>query len=207
MASPTLLLTKLDAVNLMLSSIGQAPVNSLSVSGIRDVNIAVLALDNVTRSVLSHGWSFNTDKDYPLTPDVDGKIAVPAGAASVDPEDQLVNAVIRPDGETLRLYDADNRTFDWRERGLTELKANIVWLFEFEQIPQAARDYIALRAARLFQSQVIGSDILYRFTEQHEAEALATFARSESRTKDRNIFRSRADVNRIFDRIANPVRY
>lgn len=203
MAAVNAPLSKLDAVNLMLASIGQAPVNSLDVAGIRDVSIAALALDNTTREVLSRGWSFNRDYEYELTPNVSGQILVPSGALEVDPSDPLDDYVVRSNSGTLMLWDRKLKTYVISKT----VKCNIVWGYEFEELPQAARGYIATRAARIFQSQVLGSDILFRFTAQHEEESLFLLMRTEGRTKDRNWFNSGADVNRIFHRHANPVRY
>ena len=204
MSAPSVPLTKLDAVNLMLASIGQAPVNTLNVTGLRDVSIAELALDNTTREVLSRGWSFNSDEGYELTPNEQGQLLVPNGALEVDVTDQTVEAVVRSNAGTLMLWDKENHSFT---TFTVPVKCNIVWGFEFADLPQSARGYIATRAARIFQSQVIGSEVLFKFTEQHEFEALTVLMRSEARTKDRNIFRSSADVNRIFHRTSNPVRY
>lgn len=203
MTAPTAPLTKLDAVNMMLASIGQAPVNTLAVAGIRDVSIAALALDNATREVLSLGWNFNTDSNYPLTPNGSGNILVPAGALEIDPTDPSVDAVIRSNDGTLMLWDKKNHTWTFTET----IKCDIIWGAEFEHLPQAARSYIATRAARIFQSQVLGSAILFQFTEQHEQEALFVLKRSEGRTKDRNWFNRATDVNKIFHRASNPVRY
>ena len=52
--------TKLDAVNTMLSAIGEAPVNSLS-SGLIEAEIAETILDTVNTEVQSMGWHFNTE--------------------------------------------------------------------------------------------------------------------------------------------------
>ena len=52
--------TELEAVNIMLSSIGEAPVNSLS-SGLVDAELAQTTLHNVSREVQAAGWSFNTE--------------------------------------------------------------------------------------------------------------------------------------------------
>lgn len=204
MASPTQLLTKLDAVNMCLSSIGQTPLNTLAVTGIRDAAIASLALDNTTREVLLHGWSFNTDEDYELVPNGDGHIVVPSSALYVDPSNRAEDYVIRWNGPTPMLYDKRRKTFQIDKNPLL---VDIIWAFEFEQIPQHARHYIATRAARIFQSQVIGSDVLFRFTEQHEAEALAIMKRIESRQKDRNWFDRTSDTNEIFYRRRNPRRF
>lgn len=205
MTNPLVPMTKLDAVNGMLASIGQAPVNSLDVSGIRDVAIAELALDTQTREVLTKGWHFNSEECYELVPDGNGKIAVPSGALDLDPTYDSIDFTIRDDSGTLRLYDKEEHSFDLS--AYNPLLVDIIWAFEFEAIPQCARTYIATRAARIFQSQVIGSDILFKFTELHESEALATLKRLEGRRKDRNMLRSGADVNAIFTRHRNPTRY
>uniref|UniRef100_UPI0040473467 hypothetical protein n=1 Tax=Shewanella sp. TaxID=50422 RepID=UPI0040473467 len=52
--------SKLDAVNTMLSSIGEAPVSSLS-SGLIEAEIAETILDTIDREVQSMGWHFNTE--------------------------------------------------------------------------------------------------------------------------------------------------
>ena len=195
MINPLSPMTKLDAVNGMLASIGQAPVNSLDVTGIRDVNIATLALDNTTREVLNRGSSFNTDKRYPLSVDVNGYINVPTGSLSVDPSDPSLDLVVRDNGGQVMLYDRKNHTFKINK---SPVECDIIWAMDFEAIPQAARTYIATRAARIFQSQVIGSDILFRFTDLHETEAFALLTRMEARTKDRNIFRNSSDTNGVF---------
>src|SRR3546814_20980574 len=66
-------MTELEAVNEMLMSIGQAPVNTLNATGISDVNIARAELVKVSRRVQARGWNFNTDDAYKLSPDADGK--------------------------------------------------------------------------------------------------------------------------------------
>jgi len=85
MTSPIVAQTKLDAVNLMLASIGQSPVNTLSGTLPKDVNKAVVALDSALREVLTQGWSFNSDKEYEMTPDGTFRIAVPAASLQIDP--------------------------------------------------------------------------------------------------------------------------
>ena len=201
MTNPLSPMTKLDAVNGMLASIGQAPVNSLAVAGIRDVAIANLALETQLRSVLNRGWSFNTDTDYELVPDGSGHVLVPATALWLDPTNRSYDFVQRFNGGAMKLYDRAKRTFVIEQN---PVHVNVIWAFEFEEIPQPARDYIATRAARIFQSQVIGSDILFRYTELHENEALASLQRLESRSKTRNML-TRNDA--IFDRRYNPRRY
>lgn len=191
-------MTELDAVNMLLLSIGQAPVNTLEVSGIRDVSIARLYLHNASRAVQSKGWSFNTEKEFPLTPDANGHIAVPGTALSLDPcrrQDDFVQR-LDPNDSAMKLYDRENHTFEIDK----PVDVDIVWLFTFEGLPQSARNYITVVAARQFQAQQVSSDILYRFGERDEAMALAVLTRDEKRVKNGNIFRSGARVNRIIHR-------
>jgi hypothetical protein len=55
--------TELEAVNAMLSGIGEAPVASVdtAVTTQQDVAMAVAILRNVTREILRHGWRFNSE--------------------------------------------------------------------------------------------------------------------------------------------------
>ena len=186
MTTPTQYQTKLDAVNLMLASIGQSPVNTLSGTLPVDVNKAVRALDSALREVLTQGWSFNSDWNYEMTPDGTSRIAVPANALQIDPtsgEDYVprydANA---PAG--MFLYNREKRSFN---EYTGDVKVNITWAYEFEQIPQHARHYVAMKAARKFQSGIMASAVLHQFTRDDEAEAYATFRRVEKRQKNFNI--------------------
>ena len=47
--------SKLESINVMLTSIGESPVNTITSSTTTDVSIAVQILDNVSREVQSVG--------------------------------------------------------------------------------------------------------------------------------------------------------
>jgi hypothetical protein len=76
------------------------------------------------------------------------------------------------------------------------VKVDIVWAYEFEQIPQHARQYIATKAARKFQTGIMASAVLHQFTRDDESEAYATFRRVEKRQKDYNINRYSVALHR-----------
>ena len=202
MTTPTVAQTKLDAVNLMLASIGQSPVNTLSGTLPKDVNKAVTALDNALREVLTQGWSFNSDTEYEMAVDGTSRIAVPAAAAAIDPtygEDY----VPRYDSNApagMFLYNRTKRSFN---EYTDTVKVNIIWMYEFEQIPQHARAYIATKAARKFQTGILASAVLHQFTRDDESETYATFRRIERRQKNYNINKYSAGVSRR----RNPTRY
>lgn len=182
----------------MLLSIGQSPVNTLSVAGIKSVNIARLVLHNTSREVQSRGWNFNTDDNYTLVQDANGKVAIPSNAVSVDPVDGTLRYVERVDpvDGVRRLYDRDKHTFVIGK----DVKVDIIWFFPFEHLPQAARAHIAAKAGRIFQASGIASQVIHQFTQERELETLAELEREERRTSDSNMFAHDTIAARIFHR-------
>ena len=76
-------LTKLDAVNIVISNIGQAPVTVIDNDNPM-VALAANTIDEVTNSVQSEGWSFNTEREYPFNPMTDGRIQIPMNVLQID---------------------------------------------------------------------------------------------------------------------------
>lgn len=204
MTNPLIPQTKLDAVNQMLASIGQTPLNTLNTAGIRDAAIAELTLDNTLREILTRGWSFNTDYKIELTKDVNDNYLVPADALTIDPSDfYQYDFVERDNGGTRMMYDRDENTFVILD---SPIEFDIIRAMDFETVPQAMRGYVAIRAARIFQANVIGSDIIFKYTQLHEDEALFALKKTERRNKDRNMFRVGTEANKVINRWRNPTR-
>ena len=194
-------MTDLEAVNRMLSSIGQAPVNTLAVAGVGDVAKAAQQLLETARDVQSVGYSWNTDYGMTLTPDPDtGFILVPLGALDIDAADATENVVVRadPDSGQPALYDADNHTFVFTD----PVDVDVIWGYEFNDLPQAARSYIATAAARRFQAQIVNSPILDRFNAEDEERAFLLLQRYERRSRDTNSFRRSASLQKWIGRRA-----
>jgi len=57
--------TELDAVNSILMSVGESPVNTLDTQS-PEVVIAQSTLRQVCREIQSEGWSYNTEYEFPL---------------------------------------------------------------------------------------------------------------------------------------------
>lgn len=185
-------MTELDAVNSMLLSIGQAPVNTLEVAGIKDVSFARLTLHDVSRSVQTRGWFFNRDIRLPLPPAVDGVIALPANTLQVagsDPD----SGIVERGG---RLYDTRYHT-DVFEK---PVEVDLVRFLAFTDLPQAARNYIAARAGRVFQANIIGSQVIYAFTKEMELEALALLQQAETRSRRVNMLTGPTRMNAALHR-------
>jgi hypothetical protein len=94
------------------------------------------------------------------------------------------------------IREVENHTFTWD----VDLTFNVVWLFDFEEIPQTARQYIMLKAARKFQGQELGSDNLGRYTEKNEQDAEAIFKDAEGTDAGHNILTGNYSVYRTLDR-------
>lgn len=184
-------LTELEAVNAMLLSIGQAPVNTLNVSGLTDVSVARDKLSEVTRRILSRGYAFNTDENYPLSPDADGVVLLPKGALKVKTEDTTKVSVRQHPTKGRALWNGDQLTWKFE----TTVPCQITWGFSFEELPETARCYIATAAGREFQARIVGSTILDRFLEEDVQRAWLLLEREERASRKTNLFRNNAGLS------------
>jgi hypothetical protein len=60
--------TLLRAINLCLLGIGESPVSTLEDAG-PDAAAALAVIERIKRAHLSEGWDYNTEEDWPLTPE------------------------------------------------------------------------------------------------------------------------------------------
>lgn len=188
-----ILTTELDAVNLMLDAIGAQSVNSTADTS-ADVAKAVQRLNQTNREIQSQGWHFNSDTRYALARTVAGEYVVPTNVLRIDASDDFPaeDITIR----TGKLWDKNRNTFVF-DRDIT---FDIIWLFPFEELPEAARNYIAIKAARRFQQKAVGSDTLASFDERDEMEALTILRDLEADNGDYNILNGNWSVARVLHR-------
>ena len=85
-------------------------------------------------------------------------------------------------------------------RSGTEIKCNLIIYLNFKDLPEPARRYISIRAARIFHDRVVGSGELHRFYQEDELQAWSTLIEYEGDTADYNIF-DNYDVYRVVDRL------
>lgn len=177
----------------MLSSIGEAPINQLDEATV-DSAIAVATLDEVSRNVQAIGWHFNTDSDFPLAKNTDGTITVSSDIVRIDVDQNLYPSVdvVQRNG---KLYDRKNHTYVFT----IDLKAEIVRLMEWDDLPQPFRAYITAKAARIFQQRMVGSNDLSQQLAQDEMTALVVLKEFEADTADHNIFDA-YDVAKVLQR-------
>ena len=175
--------TKLTAVNRILSNIGQSPVNMLD-SGNPLVEMAELVLDEVTSSIQSEGWVFNTEYAYPFTPDAAGHITMPDNVLSLDTnglKDEFL--IIRNN----KLYDKASHSFIFK--GVQNL--DVVWVFDFVEMPEAFREYATIRAANVFAGRSVGSQEAVAFGQREEVFARANALEYDTQQGDYNMIQDR----------------
>ena len=186
------LLTELEAVNVMLLVIGEAPVNTLTGAATVDVIQAKAILSQVSREVQAVGWHFNIEKEYPLVPNVTGEITLATNMVRVDADQYSELDVVQ---RGLRLYNRKDHTFQFSQT----VKAEVIFLLPFDELPQTARQFIVIRAARIFQDRMVGSETLHGFTAVDEQKALTDLKEAEGDTGDYTIF-DHYDAYRPLDR-------
>ncbi len=183
--------TELEAVNVMLSVITEAPVTTLDTDTIEDAAVAQTLLAEVSRQFQAQGWHFNRDYDYPMSPDgVTSKIAYPSTAAAVDAMDYTGYNVTK---RGAFLWDVTNQTFEFT---VDPLYTVVTWLYDFEDLPQTARTYITLQAARRFAKNVMGDEVSVQYTREDEQMARAQFMADDMRKADYNMLTFSNTVNR-----------
>jgi len=194
MTTPT---TKLEAVNSMLSTIGEAPVNSLT-SGLVDAETAETILNEVSRSVQASGWNFNSEPDYTVAANISGEVRLPTEVIRADLADSETKFRSNKNEYVQRgnkMYDKIKHTYDIG----APLTLDVVVLLNYELCPEVARRYISVKAARIFQERVVGSDTLSAMNRNDEQEALFALREMEGDNGDYNIFDDRSTA-RVLDR-------
>lgn len=198
-------MTELEAINNMLLSVGKSPVNTTSVPGVNAVSNALTVLYQTVRAVQSKRWWFNYDHCYQITPDGSGNIARPTSCTGFAPTEAWRNYVERwnpsAGSGALCLWDLDKKTFNIGQ-SLQDgyLKCDVQWCWPFEQVPQVARNFIARKAGRTFQTGAVGSQLLYQFTKEEELDAEAELLREHLRFSKTNMFKTPTVNNRIINR-------
>ena len=156
---------ELPAINQILSSCGQAPVTTLDQTN-PDVAIAYDTLLQVSREVQAEGWTFNKEYHYEFTPDTDDQILIPSNILQIKLTENSANMDkdgVRRNG---KLYDRHNHTHKWTD---DVVECDIVWKFDWVDLPQPIQDFIVARAATFVSQRIVGDTNQYEMLQQQEA--------------------------------------
>ena len=175
--------TKLEAVNVMLTRIGEAPVNSL-ISGLEDAELAETILESVNKETQSKGWIFNTDLKVTLGLNADNEIVLPTNYLRVDTRPTLRSSSKDIVERGRKLYDRIANSYVFT----SGVQVDAVILLDFTDIPEVARRYITIRSARIFQDRVLSSTNIHGFQLVDEQQAYIELQDYQAETADFNIF-------------------
>jgi hypothetical protein len=202
-------MTKLEAVNEMLFTIGERPVNSLA-SGLSEASQAEDILDRESRRIQMKGWHGNTLFNHQITPNASDQFALPDNVLKVD----TVNPSYRRSGNTpapssyinvsMRRDAADTKWLLWdNDNGsetitdVTAMTTELVLFLEFANLTPALQIYIWVSAARRFQQGAVGSQALDAFTQEDVVEAMADAVNEDLENSDANILHDNPHVAAI----------
>src|SRR5690606_4226656 len=172
--------TELEAVNTMLIAIGQQPLpvgTNLTTETNATVVMALNVLSKSAREVLTEGWKFNSRYGFELTPDAQyvwtdhaGKETTlnvfkpPVGFLSweltVCPENGDLDMIVAPSvgyrelGQPVQvLFDRTYNRDGADAQRYTGVYIDGIVAVPFEEMPESARRYISVKAARQFSAQ------------------------------------------------------
>ena len=186
MATPTYATSsELDAVNSILMSVGESPVNTLSTQS-PEVAIAQTTLRQVTREVLAEGWVFNTEQAVKFTPDSNDQVLLSDAVLNVDTNRYYhldTYDVIRKDGKLYNRYEHSNKFPDEDTMYL-----DIIWMYAFEEIPQVFRDYITAKASRIASLRMVSDLEINSALQQDEVIARSNAIQYDTDQADYNVF-------------------
>lgn len=183
---------KLKAVNICLSAMGEPVINSLEDAAV-DAQMASDIVDETSESVQTIGWFWNTET-HTFSPDKSGNIVLPENTITVVvPDDGILDNVVQ---RGLRLFDTDRSSYVFTK----PVTLRLIVLLEFDDLPLTAKQFIAIRAARIFQQRSLGSDTLYKFNEADEQRAWAVLMDEEARTMRANVLKDNWSAASILNR-------
>ena len=181
--------TELEAVNTILSTIGEAPLSTLTGSLPVDGTMAKSVLNEINREVQSMGWHFNTQPKVTLSKD--------AGNNTIPLATNVLRVELNPYLHSKTDFDIvqrDNILFNLVTNTSTfteDLKdVKVVYLLDFAEIPEQAKRYITIRSARVFHDRTLGANTLHKFSVADEEKSLVILRQAEASTGDYSVFDS-----------------
>lgn len=160
-------MTKLDAVNMVLSGINEYRVAALDTGGSSIQADAERYVDDSTRYFCAMGWPSNTRRAAAFTPNGSLEIVLPTGPTppavlrvrGAGP-DQHRNLVIRG----AKVYDADRGTTVMTSAGTVFL--DVAELLDFEDLDPMLKELVAKHAQQQFARRVSSSQVADAFISQ-----------------------------------------
>ena len=183
-------------------SVGESPVNTLTVQS-PEVAIAQKTLRQVCREIQAEGWSYNTENQYPIDLDTNNQCIVPNNVLQMDlniyQHGKDYDVVRRSDNGVMKIYDKKNHTFTFEN--CSKLYFDMIWMLDFEDLPQPFKDYVAQKASRVASNRMVNNPQAAKLMESDEGVMRALALEYETKQGDHNIFNDyqyQQDANTVY---------
>ena len=160
---------ELPAINQILTSCGQAPVTTLDQTN-PEVAIAYATLLQVSREVQSEGWTFNKEYHVEFNKDNNNEILIPNNIIQIKLTENAQNSPYHAVRRSGKLYDRQNHRYTWE---YSPIECDIIWEFDFIDLPEPIQNYITARASTLVSGRIVGDDDQYTRLRNQEQEMRA----------------------------------
>jgi len=179
--------TELSAVNSILGAIGQSPVTSITGNANPEISFIYNLLRDSNVDVQNEGWHFNTEYHVEYTPDaITNKIAIGSNILKIDVTDGWASKEYDVVNRNGYLYDKLDHTDDWSE--VTTIDLDVVYLYEFENLPSVFQRYITYRASRMAATQLVANPQLVQLLAQQESLSRAACLEYECNQGNHSMF-------------------
>lgn len=184
--TPTLSASELFAVNQILGSLGQAPVTSIDQTN-PEVSSVYDTLMRVSRETQAEGWVFNTEHCYPVAIPNGGEVLIPDTMLSIDLSSVYQNNGIAVTQRNGKLYNKTDHTFIW-DTIYSPLSCDVVWMLEFNDLPQVFKDYITAKACAQCCVNLLGDTEQFKMLRDRETTARGMLMNYECTVGDFSMF-------------------
>jgi len=148
----------------------------------------------VTRELQSQQWHWNTDIQIKLTRNLSGRVVLAPNVLRVKPSgpDQHLPIVQRG----TYLYNRLTHSYNFDH----DITVDQTLGLPFDEIPETARRFISLRAARIFQERTISSESIAQSDRADEFTAYTALVNEETNVSGYNYLADNLTTQRIVNR-------
>ena len=175
--------TELSSVNSILASIGQAPITTLNFEN-PETSFIYQLLQEASVDVQNEGWVYNREEHFPVIPNENDEIFIPDNVLRMDVSEGQVyrtSDVVKRNG---KLYNKLNHSYKFDK----VIDMDIVWKFEYEDLPSVFKRYVTSKAATRAATQMVGNPQLAQLLAQQEASARSACVEYECNQGDYTFF-------------------
>jgi len=170
--------TLLEAVNVCLAVIGEAPVNTLETQQVGEAAQAERTLLEYCKEGQTRGWSWNRERAVAFYRDADsGEVLIPPSVVKWAPSRLDWNNRFQARGS--RVYDSEERSYSI-PASIPSIEADIVSLLPWDDCPEVFNRWATIRAARVFSNRAVGNTTTYQLTQSDEDAAWADLLRVDT---------------------------